>query len=157
MVVIVAPMPEDSAPFYADGLRFECTQCGNCCTGPPGYVWFAEREAAAMAAHLGVDVSRFRREHAHVAHGRWTLNERWNQDVEGYDCIFLRRDPDSGKALCGIYSVRPTQCRTWPFWPQNLRNTRAWQAATQNCPGMNSGKLVPLEQIRILRDRTPNA
>ena len=41
---------------YADGLRFECTQCGNCCTGPPGRVWFSEEEGEAMAENLGVDV-----------------------------------------------------------------------------------------------------
>ncbi|MFM1805538.1 MAG: hypothetical protein RL136_2417, partial [Planctomycetota bacterium] len=28
------------APWYAEGLRFECTQCGNCCSGGPGAVWF---------------------------------------------------------------------------------------------------------------------
>ena len=32
--------PADSGPWYADGLSFECTMCGNCCTGPPGAVWF---------------------------------------------------------------------------------------------------------------------
>ena len=42
------------AEWYADGLRFSCTQCGNCCTGPPGAVWFNEDEGKAMADKVGV-------------------------------------------------------------------------------------------------------
>ncbi|MFM7740581.1 MAG: YkgJ family cysteine cluster protein, partial [Planctomycetota bacterium] len=26
-------------PWYKDGLRFQCSQCGDCCTGGAGYVW----------------------------------------------------------------------------------------------------------------------
>ena len=29
------------------GLRFECTQCGDCCTGAPGYVWVNKAEISA--------------------------------------------------------------------------------------------------------------
>ena len=28
------------------GLRFSCTMCGNCCTGPEGYILYTEAEAA---------------------------------------------------------------------------------------------------------------
>ena len=35
-------------PWYADGLRFECTQCGDCCSGEPGYVWVDEDEIESM-------------------------------------------------------------------------------------------------------------
>ena len=35
--------------WYKDGLAFQCTQCGNCCTGPPGAVWFNDKEAEEMA------------------------------------------------------------------------------------------------------------
>lgn len=138
--------------WYKDGLSFECTQCGNCCTGPPGYVWFNQAEAAAMAAHLGLSELQFKLRYARKAMGRWTLDEVHNDRGE-YDCVFLRRD-ESGKALCSIYEVRPTQCRTWPFWPENLRSQRAWQRAAKTCPGMRKGgDFYPAEQIRIIRDR----
>ena len=45
--------------WYADGLRFKCTQCGNCCTGGPGYVWFDDDEAQAMADQLGIEKREF--------------------------------------------------------------------------------------------------
>lgn len=147
--------PESNREWYADGLKFRCTQCGNCCTGPPGYVWFNDEEARSMAAELGLSEQIFRDEHAHQAFGRWTLNERWNSEVDGYDCIFLKRDAETGRALCQIYSVRPGQCRTWPFWPENLRSRSSWQKAGQNCPGMDKGDFFPVEDIRIFRDATP--
>jgi Fe-S-cluster containining protein len=140
--------------WYArDGLRFKCTQCGNCCTGPPGYVWFDDDEAKQIAETLGLSVAAFRREYAHKAYGRWTLNEV--RSADGYDCVFLERD-SLGKALCSIYDARPRQCRTWPFWKENLTSSRAWQRMQKNCPGSGHGKLVPVQQIRILRDSTPD-
>jgi len=141
--------------WYEAGLSFGCTQCGNCCTGPPGYVWFNEDELQDMADHLHVSTGQFLKSYAHRIHGRWSLNEQWNKQVKGYDCVFLRRD-DEGKALCSIYSVRPHQCRTWPFWPENLKSEQAWQRAATNCPGMNKGvadqgRFYPVQQIRIIR------
>ncbi|WP_296458322.1 hypothetical protein [Rubinisphaera sp.] len=38
--------------WYKDGLKFECTQCGNCCTGGPGAVWVSEEEIQAIAEYL---------------------------------------------------------------------------------------------------------
>ncbi len=142
--------------WYSDGLRFSCTQCGNCCSGPSGYVWFDPDEAFAMADFLKVDLETFLRQYARLEYERWTIDERWNPEVQGYDCIFLRRDT-AGKASCSIYPVRPLQCRTWPFWRENLSSPRAWQQASRRCPGMSNGKgkLVPVEQIRIIRDSNP--
>jgi uncharacterized protein len=144
--------------WYAQGLRFTCTQCGNCCTGSPGYVWFTESEAQAMAARVGFSVPEFYATYAHRVYGRWSLNERLTE--HGHDCVFLVRDATTGKALCTLYEARPQQCRTWPFWPENLKSPRAWRQAAARCPGMDEGiagrgKLYPIEAIRIQRDSTP--
>ena len=45
--------------WYSEGLRFECTQCGACCSGEPGYVWVDEAEIAAMADELEMSVDGF--------------------------------------------------------------------------------------------------
>ena len=37
---------EKEQPWYKDGLGFQCTQCGDCCTGAPGYVWINAAEIA---------------------------------------------------------------------------------------------------------------
>jgi hypothetical protein len=39
-------------PWYADGLSFTCTCCGNCCTGGPGFVWMDDQEIDRLAEHL---------------------------------------------------------------------------------------------------------
>jgi Fe-S-cluster containining protein len=44
----------NSDVWYRDGLRFSCTQCGNCCTGGPGYVWISEVEIGRLAEYLKI-------------------------------------------------------------------------------------------------------
>ena len=144
----------DSVSWYEDGLRFSCTQCGNCCTGPPGYVWFSEEEGDAMAAHLGMDPKHFRRCYAHRADKKWTLNE--HETPHGHDCVFLDRTPD-GRALCRIYEVRPAQCRTWPFWPENIGKASDWRRAAKTCPGIDHGTFYGADQIRIVLERNPTS
>jgi len=140
--------------WYAEGLRFGCTQCGNCCTGPTGFVWFTEEEGKALAKKLGKSEADFYSEFAHKIDGAWSLNER--KTKQGFDCIFLDRKSVPGKAICGVYEARPTQCKTWPFWPENISTPQMWARVKKAtpCPGMGEGKLVPIEKIRIQRDAT---
>jgi hypothetical protein len=130
--------------WYAGGLRFECTKCGNCCTGPPGAVWFDEAEGRKIAKALRCDEETFYREYAVRLDEGWSLRERATE--HGFDCILLDRSKP-GEALCSISSA------TWPFWPENLSTQRAWTTAKRRtpCPGMDRGALVPVERIRILR------
>jgi Fe-S-cluster containining protein len=148
------PPPAESnvQPWYADGLRFSCTQCGNCCTGPPGAVWFTDAEGERMAERMGLPHAQFLRKYARRVGKRWSLTE--HKTEHGYDCVFLDRETVPGKAVCGLYDARPTQCRTWPFWPENLESPETWEMMKRAtpCPGMNTGRLVPLEEIRIQRD-----
>jgi Fe-S-cluster containining protein len=130
------------SPWYADGLRFACTQCGRCCGGAPGYVWVTSDEIAALARRLGLPVEAFRKRHVRDVGVRQSLRELPNGD-----CEFLRRSPD-GKARCTVYEARPLQCRTWPFWRENLRSAQAWALAAENCPGMNHGTHHPLPVIQ---------
>lgn len=140
--------------WYAEGLQFECTQCGNCCTGPPGYVWVSDDELKEIAAVLGLSVAEAESRYTRHLHGRRSLAEAPGE--HGYDCIFLDRTTIPGKAICGVYRARPVQCRTWPFWPENLRHPRDWQRAGRTCPGLATGPLIPIESIRIQRDATPS-
>jgi len=145
-----------SGEWFADGLRFACTQCGNCCTGPPGYVWFTEDEGAVMAEAVGLETRVFLRRFARRHNGRWSLGERKTE--HGFDCVFLDRESEPGRAICSLYAARPAQCRTWPFWPENVASPEAWERAKENtpCPGMGAGKLIRAEDIRIQRDATPS-
>jgi len=127
-----------SEPWYADGLRFRCTQCGDCCTGAEGYVWVNQQEVEELAAARGMTPAVFERRFVKRVGIRRSLKER-----KGGDCVLL--DADTRK--CTVYDARPRQCRTWPFWDSNLRSPEAWAEAAEACPGCNKGNLVPLEQI----------
>lgn len=86
-----------------------------------------------MAAFLGLDVEEFLRRYARRRRRKWCLRE---VEVDGgYDCVFLVREA-GGRIRCAVYPVRPGQCRSWPFWPENLASREAWEAALENCPGM---------------------
>ena len=100
--------------WYADGLHFECGQCGQCCTGEPGYVWVSRHELGLIAKFLKVSEAELRDDHTRRVGLRISLTERPNGD-----CTFLNNAKEGGG--CRIYSVRPLQCRTWPFWNLNLR------------------------------------
>lgn len=137
--------------WYADGLRFECTMCGACCTGTPGFVHFSDEEARAIADRLGVTVEQFLDRYTHDTSVGRSLTEHPTE--HGLDCVFLDRESMPGKAICSIHDIRPTQCRTFPFWPEHLRSPHTWSKVAQECEGIGRGELTSLVQIRILRGR----
>jgi Fe-S-cluster containining protein len=47
--------------------------------------------------------------------------------------------------------VRPNQCRTWPFWNDNLASPDSWNYAAVKCPGINRGKRYSVEEIESIR------
>jgi Fe-S-cluster containining protein len=41
------------------------------------------------------------------------------------------------------------QCRTWPFWTENIKSLKAWEESVENfCPGVNNGKLHTAKSIK---------
>ncbi|MBN2473764.1 MAG: YkgJ family cysteine cluster protein [Pirellulales bacterium] len=125
--------------WYRDGLKFQCTGCGDCCTGAPGHVWVNKAEIEAMAAALKMDVETFERRYVRQVGIRKSLRE-----FPGGDCVLF----DAERRICQLYQLRPRQCRTWPFWASNLRTPEAWEEVCRHCPGANRGKLVPLSEIQ---------
>jgi uncharacterized protein len=125
-------------PWYDDGLRFQCTACGQCCTGEPGFVWVDDAEIAALAAALKMDVDKFEKSYVRRVGKKKSLVE-----LTGGDCVFF----DSRVRHCSLYDARPTQCRTWPFWHSNVRTPEAWEETCSACPGSGKGRLVGREQI----------
>ena len=135
--------PSEDGPWYRDGLRFECTQCGNCCTGTPGVVWVDDEEIAAIAEFLDKPVGEIRLMNCRRVAGRVSLNEYANGD-----CVYF----DPVNRGCTIYPVRPKQCRTWPFWDSIIENEKDWKSIQPGCPGAGCGKLYSLEEIRKRAD-----
>ena len=125
------------SPWYQEGLRFRCTQCGHCCTGAPGYVWIDDDELNAIAEFQGVPLTQARELYSRQVGTERSLRERSNGD-----CIFYDQ-----KTGCTIYPVRPRQCRTWPFWESNVKTPEDWEETCHKCPGSGQGDLIPADEI----------
>lgn len=127
-------------PWYVDGLRFECTRCGRCCTGE-GYVWLSERRIREIAEFLDATVAEFSHRYVRRVDNRLSLVEK-----EHADCVFWERDKG-----CAIYPVRPVQCRTFPFWTEHLESAEAWTNLAEEVPGIGRGRRHSLAEIRRRR------
>ncbi|MHC4547250.1 MAG: YkgJ family cysteine cluster protein [Planctomycetota bacterium] len=129
--------------WYADGLGFQCTQCGHCCTGPQGYVWVSPRDQEAIAGHLGLTREEFRRRYLRLVGHLFSLVDKPNGD-----CIFLDEN-----RRCSIHPVKPRQCLTFPFWPRLTASPESWRDVTEVCPGAGAGPRYDPGEIRTIQDR----
>jgi uncharacterized protein len=127
-----------NSPWFKDGLRFQCTQCGDCCTGAPGYVWVNEEEISALAKLLELATDDFEACYVRRVGSRKSLIE-----FDNGDCVFF----DGEARKCKVYGARPRQCRTWPFWDSNIRTPQAWKQTCEVCPGSGAGKLYSVEEV----------
>lgn len=125
--------------FRRQPLRFECTECGACCTGGGDrHVYLADGEARAICDFLGLSWGWFQRRYL----ARTPQGERVLRIGEQGDCVFLQEN-----RRCGIYGARPVQCRSYPFWPELVSSKRAWHREQSRCEGIDRGRVVPLEVI----------
>ena len=131
--------------WYRDGLRFSCTQCGNCCKnhGKYTYVYLAEADVTAIAGHLGLSEADFLAEYCREEDGWVTLR------MDEPACRFLLEDN-----RCAIYPVRPKQCATWPFWEENLKKA-VWEGEVADCcPGIGKGEVTPAAEVERIAAET---
>lgn len=130
-----------SLSWYKEGLKFKCTECGKCCTGPSGYVFVTEEEIEKMATLLKINSYLFKKKYTRLCNNQYALTERKNLSGE-YDCVFLE-----GKK-CKVYQARPKQCRSFPWWQDNLKSKESWELAAKECEGISDeAPLVPYLQI----------
>jgi Fe-S-cluster containining protein len=122
--------------WYQEGLNFSCYQCGHCCTFPGGYVWLDLEEIQVIANQLEMTVTQFGSKYLYKYRGKYSLIEKPN----GH-CVFYE------KGSCKIYKVRPTQCQTFPFWPENCRSQDAWDNMKKTCQGIDRGVLHSQSEI----------
>ncbi len=125
--------------FYQNGLRFECQGSGKCCTshGEYGFVFLTLEDRQRFAKHLKMRTSEFTKQYCDRKGPVWHLKE----DKKNPDCLFLK------DKKCSVYTARPTQCRTWPFWPE-VMNAKSWKKDVESfCPGVGKGKLWSATEI----------
>lgn len=130
--------------WYKNGLEFKCTGCGKCCTGSPGYVFLNKEEAEIISKKLKLPLNEFLKKYTRQSGKRLALKERKISDTT-YDCIFLKDNK------CTIYEERPTQCKTYPWWPQNLKSPDSWKELAKECEGLyqEDAPVVSFEEIQL--------
>jgi Fe-S-cluster containining protein len=123
--------------FWEKGIRFECQGSGGCCVsrGEYGFVYLSLKDRQRFAQFFNITTTMFTQRYCTKTDGWFHLNEFTNQ------CQFLKEN------RCTVYSARPNQCRTWPFWPENM-NVKTWNKEIASyCPGVGKGKLYTKEEI----------
>ncbi len=127
-------------PWYKEGLNFKCTGCGYCCTGSPGFVWLSEEDIVNLCEHLQLPREEFFKRYTRKVFNRLSLIE----DKKNFDCVFLKGN------RCEVYSARPKQCRTFPWWPEQLSSPEAWKEAAKSCEGIDhpEADIVPASEIK---------
>jgi Fe-S-cluster containining protein len=122
----------------AKPVKFECqSNCGKCCTGS-GYVYLNLDDLNRLASKLQWSPLTFRLKFCEETNGLLHLK------IENNKCPFLINGWQ-----CGVQSFKPTQCRTFPFWPGvDMETVGEW------CPGVGVGKEYSEEEIKELETET---
>jgi Fe-S-cluster containining protein len=137
----------NSAPWYQEGIPFECAACGKCCITHQGYafVYLARGDVQAISSFLGLSSAQLIAGYC-LEEG----NLYYLKSTTG-DCLFLDQ---AGR--CRIYPCRPMQCLTWPFWRENLVQ-EVWQReVAPRCPGVGQGPVHTAEEIERIAGQREN-
>uniref|UniRef100_A0A7S3MCG8 Uncharacterized protein n=1 Tax=Spumella elongata TaxID=89044 RepID=A0A7S3MCG8_9STRA len=131
--------------WFKDAITFSCTSCGKCCkTKGSNRVYLNLAESEVMASHLGLSLEAF---HETYTDNRLDKNGLMLKSIKQHEtkkqCTFL----DGNK--CSIYEARPTQCKTYPFWPQNMIGPAEWIAESHMCEGIKVTKKLNEISLRL--------
>ncbi len=107
-----------------------CYTCnGACCRGQSGYIWLNKKEMIAIAEFLGIKVEELKKDYLKKEGYRYSIKEI-AKNAE-HLCLFF----DEKNNRCEIYPVRPTQCRTFPFW-ERYKDKKNIEEVCQECKGI---------------------
>lgn len=128
--------------WWSKGVRFQCQGSGKCCLsrGEYGYVYMTLTDRRQMAKVLKLPTREFTHKYCEKDDNGYF---RLKSEKEEVNCIFLKNN------RCSVYEGRPTQCRTWPFWPE-VMGAKTWaKEVAAFCPGVGKGPVVPVEKIKM--------
>ena len=128
---------------YKEGIRFECQGSGKCCVSREsyGFVYLSDNDLKRFSNYFKLSIKKFKEEYCQITDGFVHLIEK--TELNG-NCIFLK------DKKCSVYTCRPSQCRTWPFWNENM-NAKVWNKNISiNCPGIGKGKIIKYKIIKKL-------
>lgn len=128
-------------------MKFECQEScgGKCCSagwdGKAAFIFLTKNDMRSISKFVKQPVDEFASK-GEFKFTRFTKKktQQWFLKDSETTCRFFN------KGKCGIYEVRPIQCRTFPFWPENM-NARKWKELATFCPGIGKGKAQSLDVL----------
>jgi len=125
---------------YKKGIRFKCQGSAKCCVsrGSYGFVYLSKKDIKRLSDYTSLKIYEFINLYCDKTEGFTHLKEKNKLG----NCLFL--DNNS----CSVYNARPTQCRTWPFWPENIKSKNWKENITKFCPGIGKGKIITKIEIQ---------
>ena len=127
-------------------VRFECQPgCIRCCD-QDGVVYLSETDILNAAKFVGLRPAEFEAKYVYR-----TAHQRRLRKPPERQCPFL------GASGCDIHPAKPTQCRTFPFWPETLESTKAWKRVGKYCPGVGKGALIQIDAAIEIAEQQKSA
>ena len=98
-----------------------------------GFVYLTETDLQKAAKFVGMGAKAFEKKYIY----RTRRQMRFRKPPKK-QCPFL------GETGCEIHPAKPTQCRTFPFWPEMVEKRVAWNRTARYCPGIGKGPLIQI-------------
>ncbi len=129
-----------------ESVRFECQPgCTNCCD-QQGYVYLTEDDLIRAAQFTGMGTEAFEKKYVYR-----TRHEMRFRKPRKKQCSFLEGHG------CAIHPAKPTQCRTFPFWPEVVERKVTWNRTARYCPGIGKGPLIQISVARAVAEEQRRA
>lgn len=97
----------------------------------------SHEDISGAADLLGISVREFKAKFLVRENGIWFIDVS-----EEEPCPFLTLNG------CKIHAAKPAQCRTYPFWTENMESQNHWKLAAGFCPGIDRGSVVPVKTVK---------
>ena len=122
--------------YYNNDIRFKCQGSSNCCISRDsyGFVYLSNKDIERLTNFFNLDEDNFIKLYCDKTNGFKHLKEKINNS----NCQFLV------DKKCSIYIARPTQCRTWPFWNENMKDKKWNKEISKFCPGIGKGPIIKI-------------
>ena len=124
---------------YKLGIKFECQGSSNCCVSRNsyGFVYLSNKDIKKLSIFTKLSIKDFEKLYCEKTNEFIHLKEK----NKNGNCLFLK------EKRCTVYKARPTQCRTWPFWGENMNQKKWNQELSKFCPGIGKGKIIMKKEI----------
>lgn len=109
-------------------------------------MYLNEAEASKIASKLKITIIEFVANYCEERESDDGILTSLRSKPERRECVFLENNK------CSIYDTRPTQCATYPWWPQNLMGKSEWRGESFRCEGIKEIKIDMEDSLNVSKE-----